>query len=177
MFLRAASRPTIAHESVACVTVHEHALERMFQRMRLMDPTAVQTELHDAMCLSIPLQIACRRAGLRQIVLPTKSGAFLCSLNEQKDSLLAKTWIPRSDDLSGKMRVVELVDHFYGSIGGEQGFSKMLAELPEGAPLTGLVLLHGVEALASTHPWLKHEYLSPVDPLDEAWKHHQPEVR
>ncbi|MEP7208078.1 MAG: hypothetical protein ABI920_14150 [Casimicrobiaceae bacterium] len=149
----------------------EHAVERLFLRLNTLDLGAVVGELQDAMLLALPLWTVGLSLRLRQVALPTSSGAFLCDLDPDRPYLRAKTWIANPQMSLRWRRVVNAVDSAVGSAGGPTALAEVLGVGisqsldDEGARVFALL----AEALAS-HPWLRNPYVPRVDIVGDAWK-------
>jgi len=163
-------RPSLLDaEAPAVLAVNEHALERLFQRLNVLDPAAVKEELHDAIGMALYLVDAARRARLLQVVLPTRSGAFLCSV--EPAGLVAKTWIAES---AGPCRHAEPMrlarDYFAEVVGGEEGLGAEIGALPINAPLSIIEAPAGLVRALSGIAWRRDAYVRRPDPVGEAWK-------
>jgi len=152
----------------AVLAVTEHALERLFQRLNVHDPAAVKEELHDAICIALYLESAARRARLRQVVLPTRAGAFLCSV--EPAGLVAKTWIADFGDLSRHAEPMRLARDYFADVGGEEGLGAEIGALPINAPLSIIEAPAGLVRALSGIAWLKEAYVRRPDPVGEVWK-------
>jgi len=152
---------------VPVLTVNEHALERLFQRLNVLDPAAVKEELHDAICMAVYLLNAARRSRLNQVVLPTHSGAFLCSV--EAAGLVAKTWIAASGEPCRRTEPMRLARHYFAEAGGEQGLGAEIGSLPIDVPLSMIEPPHGLTQALSGIAWLQEPYLRRADPVGDAW--------
>jgi hypothetical protein len=148
----------------------EHAIERLFLRLNTLDLGAVYDELHDAMLLAMPIALAGRALGLKQVALPTSSGAFLCDLPATGRELIAKTWI--SDCTLGArwtpvaMRIRQVVEE----VGGDRAAAEFLA-LGSNGPLAeqSHPLRSGLERALAGFGWLEEEYVPRPDPVGDQW--------
>ena len=148
----------------------DHAIERLFQRLRTLDLGAVSDELHDAMLLAVPAAIAGRTLGLRQLALPTSSGAFLCDLRADSGQVVAKTWLSECVLGARWSPVVARVRDAIRDAGGADALAGFLAMGMDG-PLTGQPhpLLDGMRHALAPFGWLKDEYVARPDPVGEHW--------
>jgi len=155
-------------EAPPVLAVNEHALERLFQRLNVLDPAAVKEELHDAICIALYLMNAARRAQLSQVVLPTRSGAFLCSV--EPSGLVAKTWIADCRGLSRHAEPMRLARDYFAEAGGEEGLGAEIGALPIQAPLSVIEAPAGFVRALSGIAWLRERYERRPDPVGEVWK-------
>lgn len=151
----------------------EHAVERLFLRLNTLDLGAVVTELHDAMLLALPLWVVGLPLRLRQVALPTSSGAFVCDVDPDRSYLCAKTWISHGSLGARWSPVVDAVTAAVGTAGGASRLHTTLCmgvaqslEDPDNNLFAELA-----EAL-STYPWLRETYTPRADPVGQAWKAH-----
>ncbi|HET7401217.1 MAG TPA: hypothetical protein VFJ62_05530, partial [Usitatibacter sp.] len=156
------------HEAPAVLAVNEHALERLFQRLNVVDPAAVKEELHDAICMALYVANAARRARSRQAVLPTRSGAFLCSV--EPTGLVAKTWIAESAGPCRHADPMRLARDYFADLGGEEGLGAEIGALPIHAPLSIIEAPAGLVRSLSEITWLTEAYVRRPDPVGEAWR-------
>jgi hypothetical protein len=159
------------------LSVQEHAFERLFQRLNVMTAAQVKEEVHDALCLSLLLCPAAFKLGLKQIVLPTRSGAFLCSVDEEKQGLIAKTWIScetirqRLFDVHAAMRAV------YESVGGAPAMAERLGSVSiHDNPMQMDLPEDLLKSLRRFH-WLREPYSARYDPEGEIWMHARRQAR
>lgn len=165
-------RVAVSHcERAPAVAIQEHAVERLFLRLNVLDAAAVREEMHDATCLSASVLAACKEAGLRQVALPTQSGAFLCSL--EKDVLIAKTWIPKSGERGRHTAVIEIVERFYQRRGGAEGVAAMIASLPIHASIRDVEPDEELAQSLGRINWLREEYQLRPDPRGDVWRNAQ----
>lgn len=157
-------------ERAVVLTVQEHAVERLFLRLNVLDAAAVREEMHDAMCLAVPVLSACAALGLKQVALPTRSGAFLCSIDGEHQSLIAKTWIPKSNEPGRHTAVVGAIDAYYTRAGGEQAVGMELISIPYDMPLTSHPAADEFVAALAPFSWLKDPYSPRRDPVGAAWR-------
>ena len=155
------------HDAPPVLAVNEHALERLFQRLNVFDPAAVKDELHDAICMALYLVNAARRARLSQVVLPTRSGAFLCSV--EPAGLVAKTWIAESAGPCRHADPMRLARDYFTELGGEEGLGAEIGALPIHAPLSIIEAPAGLVRALSGITWLKEAYVRRPDPVGEVW--------
>jgi hypothetical protein len=161
----------------AVLAVSEHAIERLFQRLNAREPAAVREELHDAIFMAIHLLSAARRARLRQVVLPTHSGAFLCSVDA--NGLVGNTWIASPEAPCRHTEPARLAKKYFQAAGGEQGLGAAIGALPLEAPLSLIEPPDGLSAALSQIAWLQEPYTRRADPIGDAWRnaraqqHHQ----
>lgn len=161
--------PLAQCETGIVLAVHEHAIERLFQRLNVLDAAAVREELHDAMCLAVPLLNASRQLHHQQAVLPTRSGAFLCTVDEDGAGLVAKTWIPRAEESSrhaGPSRIAK--EYFIGS-GGEQGIGLEIGALPIATSLSAIQVPDSLLRELERTTWLRGPYERRPDPVGQLW--------
>jgi hypothetical protein len=148
----------------------EHAIERLFQRLNTLDLGAVSEELHDAMLLAIPVAIAGRALGLRQLALPTSSGAFLCDLTAGDGKVVAKTWL--SDCALGTRwnPVVARVRDAVRATGDVEALAGFLAMGMNG-PLVDQPhpLALALQQALAPFGWLREVYTPRPDPIGERW--------
>jgi|APFre7841882724_1041349.scaffolds.fasta_scaffold10890_1 hypothetical protein len=148
----------------------EHAIERLFLRLNTLDLGAVSEELHDAVLLAIPAVIAGRALGLRQLALPTSSGAFLCDLTADRGQVIAKTWL--SDCALGTRwnLVVAQVRDAVLATGGVETVAGFLAMGMDG-PLAGQphALVEALQQALAPFGWLREEYTPRPDPVGTTW--------
>jgi hypothetical protein len=162
-------RPSLLDpEAPAVLAVNEHALERLFQRLNVQDPAAVKEELHDAICMALYLLNAARRARLRQVVLPTRSGAFLCSV--EPAGLVAKTWIAESAGPCRHGEPMRLARDYFADVGGEEGLGAEIGALPIHAPLSIIEAPAGLVRALAGIAWLREAYVRRPDPVGEGWR-------
>ncbi|MEO5699016.1 MAG: hypothetical protein ABIS17_15140 [Casimicrobiaceae bacterium] len=149
----------------------EHAVERLFQRLNTLDLGAVVGELQDAMLLALPLWTVGLSLRLRQVALPTSSGAFLCDLDPDRPYLRAKTWIANPQIGLRWRQVINAVESAVEAAGGPTALAEVLGTgISQALDDDGArVFAQLAEALAS-HPWLRNPYVPRVDIVGEAWK-------
>jgi hypothetical protein len=70
---------------------------------------------------------ASRQLHHQQAVLPTRSGAFLCEVDEDGAGLVAKTWIRRAEDSSRHAAPLRIAKEYFIGSGGEQGIGLEIA--------------------------------------------------
>lgn len=150
------------------LTVNEHAIERLFQRLNVREPAAVREELHDAIFMAIYLLAAAKAARLLQVVLPTRSGAFLCSI--ESGDLVAKTWIASPDAPCRHTEPAQLARQFFGAAGGEQHLAAEIGALPLNAPLSLIEPPEGLGVALGHIDWLSEPYSRRADPVGDAWR-------
>jgi hypothetical protein len=161
----------------AVLAVSEHAIERLFQRLNARESVAVREELHDAIFMAIHLLNAARQARLLQVVLPTQSGAFLCSVDA--NGLVAKTWIASPEAPCRHTEPARLAKEYFRVAGGEHGLGAAIGALPMEAPLSLIDPPEGLPAALSQIAWLREPYSRRADPVGDAWRnaraqqHHQ----
>lgn len=170
MYLHVDREPCCEPMLFVVLLVQEHAVERMFQRMNLTEASEIRSELHDAMCMSLPVLRVCRIHGLRQIALPTRSGVFLCSVTNDDEYLIARTWVANSNDSTRYHPVVESVYQLYEDMGGERGVAEQLAAMPAGANVLEMPIPDASARRLADHRWLTEEYKPRADPVGETWK-------
>ena len=158
--------PDFGTQLAAC----EHAIQRLFLRLNTLDLGAVSEELHDAMVLAIPAAIAGRALGLRQLAVPTSSGAFLCDLTAGDGKVVAKTWL--SDCALGTRwnPVVTRVRDAVRAVGGVDALAGFLAMGMNG-PLAAQPhpLVEALQQALAPFGWLKGEYVPRPDPIGDRW--------
>jgi len=155
---------------VPILEIREHAFERMFQRLNSMDPEAVKDEIHEALCLSPHLLAASRSLGLRQAILPTKSGAFLCGLDPSARAIQANTWIPYQGNECRKEQAAVAIAHSHASLGGPRLLAETIAALPYGSTLYQVETLPEIESVLRQFPWLRDPHEPRIDHEAEIWK-------
>jgi hypothetical protein len=159
----------VQRELPVVLEIHEHAIARLFQRLNVLSPAAVREEMHDAMCLAIPLQCAAWRLGLCQVALPTQSGAFLCSVGPD-GKLTAKTWIERPEPTHRHGRLIAAIEDCYGACAAELEVAQELAGLPIEAELVDFPVSEMLLEALERFDWLKDEYVPRPDPVGETWR-------
>jgi hypothetical protein len=150
----------------------EHAIERLFLRLNTLDLGAVFDELHNAMLLALPVMLAGRTRGLRQMALPTAGGAFLCDLPPSGGCMVAKTWI--ADGALGRRwhPVVACVrDVVQGAgAGGERALAEFLALGVDGSLAEQPhALRRRLQDVFAGIPWLSEPYAPRPDPVGQHW--------
>jgi hypothetical protein len=153
---------------VPVLAINEHAVERLFLRLNVREPAAVREELHDAIFMSIHLLNAARRAGLNQAVVPTRSGAFLCSIEANR--LLAKTWIAWSGQPCRHTEPARLARQYFQAAGGEHGLGIAIGSLPLQAPFSSIEGPEGLAPALAQIAWLHEPYARRADPVGDAWR-------
>ena len=156
-------------DSQGALAVAEHALERLYQRMNTLDLDAVSDELHDAMLLARPIAIVARHLGLRQLALPTSSGAFLCDV-PQAGCVVARTWLSNCQLGPRWTPVDDAVRSAVQASGSERGLATFIARGLDG-PLADQShpLLDNLEASLARFAWLQQAYTTRPDPVGELW--------
>jgi hypothetical protein len=150
------------------LAVNEHAVERLFQRLNVHEPAAVREELHDAIFMAIHLLNAAMHARLQQVVLPTRSGAFLCTT--ERSRLVAKTWVASSSQPSRHSEPARLAHEYFEVSGGEQSLGAAIATLPLQAPLSLIEPPAGLSPALANISWLREPYSRRADPVGDAWR-------
>jgi hypothetical protein len=150
--------------------INEHAIERLFQRMNVISPVTVEDELHEAMLISILAIAVCIKFGLQQIVLPTKSGMFLCAVTSNKSLLVAKTWIANAAERSRNTDAAQSLSSLYDAIGGKAAVAEFLATLPVTGDHRYIPLPDDACEAFQRNVWLKEEYSPRADPVGDAWR-------
>jgi hypothetical protein len=162
-------RPSTFDPNVGPVlAVNEHAIERLFQRLNVLEPAAVREELHDAIFMAVTLANAAGLANLHQVVLPTRSGAFLCSV--EAEGLVARTWIARSETACRHTVPARIAKEYFAASGGEQGFAAAVGELPLQASLSLIEPAEGMAEALGQVAWLREPYTRRADPIGDAWR-------
>ncbi len=155
--------------STTVLGIQEHAIERLFLRLNVMSAAQVREEVHDSMCLSILLCAAALKLELKQVVLPTKSGAFLCSTVPEKKWLIAKTWLSATDQRDRVKEVAQAVLETYEGYGGESGIAKWLSELPINSDVRSIKVSASLAERLGRFHWLRKQYAPRPDPEGEKW--------
>mgnify|MGYP005806033427 CR=1 FL=1 len=163
-------RGVLPREPVPILEVREHALERLFQRLNSTDPETVKDEIHDALCLSPHLLVACRALSLRQVVLPTQSGAFLCTLDSPLHVIQANTWIPYGACGTRREKAAAAIAECHKQLGGPRVIAEAIAALPYGENLKAVESLVELETVLRRFHWLREEYEPGVDSEGEVWR-------
>jgi hypothetical protein len=153
------------------LAAREHAVERLFQRLNTLDLGKATRELHDAMLLSLPLCDVALELDLRQVALPTTSGAFICDVDPGRGCIDARTWL---DDESMGERWAPVVAHLRDALaiaGGDDALAVVLSVGLEAARAdddTGLY--RNLRAALGPFGWLRQTYLPRPDPVGDRWK-------
>jgi hypothetical protein len=169
-FLVQVDRPfSFQGEFPVALAIQEHAIQRLFQRLNVITPATVRDEMHDALCLSLPLQAVACRLGLKQIVLPTRLGAFLCSF-EPGVPLTARTWIERPERASRHGSVITAIENCYEPCAAEIEVAQELAALPIETDLVDFPASHSLLERLHGMSWLKEEYVPRADPVGDIWR-------
>lgn len=162
-------RPTDAVPPECLLSVTQHAYERLFLRLNVVNASQVKEEIHDAICLSVMLLPCALNLQLRQVVLPTKSGIFICSVDEEAPCLAAKTWISTETLKPRFAEVAKVIREVYSNFGRELGVANLLGALPIYANLHEITVPE--ELIRSLRPfhWLRDEYSPGLDVEGELW--------
>ncbi len=152
------------------LAISEHAIERLFQRMNVVSSDAVEDELHEAMCMSVPALSVCNRLNLQQIVLPTKSGMFLCEFSASYTFIIAKTWIANTPETSRNSDAAQSLKCLYIAIGGKPAVAEFLATLPVSATHCNMPLPDKSVKTFQKNDWLKEAYSPRADPVGDVWR-------
>lgn len=158
------------NEITPILGINEHAFERLFQRMNVLSPLAIEDELHEALCISILALRLCAILRLAQIVIPTKSGLFLCEVSECKTIIIAKTWLPKSTENSRYVEAGHALATLYKKIGGKIAIAEYLATLPLTSSPLGMPLEKEAADELGKIAWLRDEYYPHTDPLNDTWQ-------
>ena len=151
--------------------VQEHAFERLFQRLNVMTAAQVKEEVHDALCLSLLLCPAVFKLGLKQMVLPTRSGVFLCGVDEEKQGLIAKTWISYEKIQQRLLDVNAAIRAVYDGEGGAPAMAERLGSVSiHDSPMHMDLPEDLLKSLRRFH-WLQEPYSARYDPEGEIWMH------
>lgn len=161
--------PLIVREGVHILAIHEHAVERMFLRLNVMDAADVREEIHDAVLLAPLLLPASRKAKRRQAVLPTRSGAFLCCVKED-GGLVAKTWVQPGDGPCRHAGPIATARQFLEQIGGELGIGRTVGEMPINFALDSLPAAEELADRLASVGWLAEPYAARQDPVGDVWR-------
>jgi hypothetical protein len=166
--LFARSRSIFISDPQSLLSITEHAFERLYLRLNVVNALQVKEEIHDALCLSVLLLPAALDLELKQVVLPTQSGVFVCSV--EGGCIVAKTWISSGTLSKRHLEVSEKLKHIYITNGGEfyaatqLGFMSINSRLSEVAyPVEFIPLLRSFS-------WLKDIYIPRPDPEGEVWE-------
>lgn len=147
----------------------EHAIERLFLRMNTLDLGAVFDELHDAVLLARPIAGVARGLGMRQLALPTSSGAFLCDVPET-GFVVARTWLSTGQLGPRWGPVVDVVRNAVDVAGAERGLAGLVVQRLAGEADESSNALCASLASALRHfAWLQQAYAPRPDPVGQAW--------
>ncbi|MFM2289327.1 MAG: hypothetical protein RL684_2470 [Pseudomonadota bacterium] len=77
--------------------ISQHAVERMFSRMRINDMPVVLAEIQQCAPWLLALHASCEASGaaqrIRQVAVPTRNGLLLCRRHPVNGVLDARTWV------------------------------------------------------------------------------------
>jgi hypothetical protein len=149
--------------------IQEHAIERLFLRLNVMNAAQVREEMHDAMCLSIMLCAAALESELKQLILPTRSGVFLCGVDAEKGRLVGKTWLHATSLQPRVQEVAQTVSGVLKDYGGESGIAQWLGELPMDTSVRDIEVPEELAIRLNHFRWLHEEYSPRPDPEGETW--------
>lgn len=169
LLIRNENYTNMSKQFPAILGIQEHAIERLFLRLNVMNAAQVREEIHDAMCLSVLLYATALKLELKQMVLPTKSGFFLCSTSSEKGCLIAKTWLSAMDSKHRAHEVAHANLETYEQLGGESGMANWLGELPINADLRSIEVPAHLAEIFGKFRWLREKYTARPDPEGETW--------
>jgi hypothetical protein len=149
--------------------VSEHAFERLFLRLNSVDLEAIKDEIHEALCLSAHLRAAADSLQLKQIVLPTKSGAFLGDLPANTRAIRANTWIAYADANAKYEKVARGIASEFAVMGGGRLLGEAIGSLAYGATLADVEVCDALVSELARHPWLKNQYEPGTDVHGLIW--------
>lgn len=152
------------------MTLREHAIERLFQRLNSTSAAVVSEEIHDALCMAASVSSAAQCLGLRQVVLPTRSGFFLCNWSASDEPLQANTWIQQSESSSRFDEVVDAVRTAYIETGGAPAVAAAMTSMSYGSEAPLMEPHPAMVACLNRFPMLKAEYVPRVDHVGEVWE-------
>lgn len=182
------SRPTIGAYALP-VVLAPHAIERLFMRLDTMEVQQIGNEITYALHLCCAMVLAAKALNLRQCVLPTASGAFLCT-TEPGEEMLARTWIKRNDP-AGSMTntsdkwvpVIEQVEaellafverHSHSNVG--EGVTKLCyAAVGSGEEVNEL--RDGLVRALQPFWWLRDSYVPGTDRQGTLWQKAREQAR
>jgi hypothetical protein len=153
--------------------VHTHALARLFMRLQTVALSTIREELTSTLNVCAALRDAGEALALKQLVFPTRSGAFRCDLSDdfgKRPLLVAKTWISKSTLGERDSAVCASIEsaglRWYRKATLEErvcGLGIPAASIPQSfvAALT--------EALRP-HAWLSERYVERPDHLSAMWE-------
>jgi len=153
--------------------VTEHAFERLFQRLNVLNAFQVREEIHDAICISLILSEAASQLGLQQMVVPTKSGAFLCHFDADDHLLVAKTWVKleSADPVRRKVdHAAEVILSIYRSMGQDKTVARCIGEMPIYSDLSEIYLWELFAEALGRIDWLRDKYVPGFDAVGSVWK-------
>lgn len=151
--------------------VDEHAVERLFLRLQTLALHMVADELRDAMLLTLPLTEVAERLGLRQIVLPTSNGAFLCHYGSDSRLILAKTWLPADGMGSRWGSVRSLICEANDNFGGDNELARLLGAGIKRSIADGECgVINGLMSALSKVRWLNDQYVPRPDVTGDLWE-------
>jgi hypothetical protein len=150
--------------------VDEHAIERLFLRLKALALPSVSNELKDAMLLTLPLTEVAERLSLKQLALPTSNGAFLCHHDSESHILLAKTWLPAYAMGSRWCSVRSAIRETNEKFGGEEELAQLFGAGMKRSIADGDcgVIEDVLSALSKFH-WLREQYAPRPDAIGDIW--------
>ena len=152
--------------------VTEHAFERLFQRLNVLNAFQVREEIHDALCIGLILSEAARKLELQQMVVPTKSGAFLCHFDAEDQLLVARTWVRLESKGLVRRKVnhaAEVILSIYKDMGQDLAVAQCLGEMSIYTDLSGIYLWELFAEGLSRMDWLRDQYVPGFDPVGKTW--------
>jgi hypothetical protein len=153
------------------LAVDEHAVERLFLRLKTLALSSVADELRDAMLFTLPLTEVAERLTLRQIALPTSNGAFLCHYDSESRILLAKTWLA-ADAMGSRWSCVRsVIREATERFGGEEELARLFGIGMKRSIADGdCGVIEGLMSALANVRWLKEQYISRPDLVGDNWE-------
>ena len=152
--------------------VTEHAFERLFQRLNVMNALQVREEIHDALSISLILCQAASQLGLQQMVVPSKSGAFLCHFDADDHLLVAKTWVKLESVEPVRSKIdhaAEVILSIYKNMGQDQAVARCLGEMSIYSDPSEIYLWELFAKALGRIDWLRDKYAPGFDPVGRTW--------
>jgi hypothetical protein len=151
--------------------VDEHAVDRLFLRLRTLTLSSVADELRDTLLLALPLALVAERLSLRQLALPTSNGAFLCHYGPEARLVIAKTWLPADRMGSRWAHVRSVIRSTNENCGGEAVLARLLGSGMKRSLAEGdCGVIESLMSPLSKIPWLKEQYLPRPDHSGDIWE-------
>lgn len=120
--------------------------------------------------MSIAALAVCGKFDLKQIVLPTKSGVFLCEVSDSKDTIIPKSWVANATISSQQAAAGKALRSLYEAIGGQNGVAEYLATLPISDKHFSIPLPDQGCEYFERNAWMKEEYSECDDPVGKTWR-------